>query len=212
MSSARPDAAVVLHRAAGQTTPGQPTHGHLLQRHLPAPAWLRGRPHRQSSLHLGLGRRRCRGDLSLLGPSRSRPAQQRPQSEHQTGRAALAISLRRPAPSRTRRTHPPSAGNPPEALRQDNRVVLDHRGSQGPTRRTRHAPLGRSPRPLPNRTGRANRPAPLRTDRAQLRRRSAGRRRPRALHRERPERTICSTDRLDRRSAAGLATGTNRTP
>ena len=66
--------------------------------------------------------------------------------------------------------------------------------------------------PRPDRPGGANRPPPFGTDRAQLRRRPAWHRSPRALHREGSERTICSTDCLNRRSAAGLAARANRTP
>src|SRR5713101_3776105 len=38
------------------------------------------------------------GDLRLLGPPRSGPAQQRPQPQHPAGCAAFAVRLRRPTP------------------------------------------------------------------------------------------------------------------
>ena len=145
-------------------------------------------------------------------PSGNRARQQRVHPQRPAHRDPLAVPLRRPAASRTRRVDPAGARHPRQTPRADTGVLPDPRGDRRTAVRARPRHLVRPPRSRPAHVGRPNRPAGLRTDPTRLPRHPSRRRRLRSLPRQGTQRPRDPADRPHRRRAHHLAARTQLRP
>ena len=172
---------------------------------------LRLRTNRQEPERPGHRRSRRAADRRVLGPPRTRPAQQRRDPQQPPRRDPLAVRLPRPAPPRTRRHHPTSARHPTQTNPTQPRH-LPHR--------TRGRRAARPPATTTSWTGRRDHAMFALTIQTGLRiselaglncaRRHAHRRRQRAHHRQRPQRTTHTARPHHTHDPQGLARRTRR--
>ena len=122
----------------------------LLPRHLRLLLLLRRRPDGQAALRAGLRRPRAPLITALPRPPGARAGQHRPDPQRPAGRDPLAVRLRRAAPPRPRRRHPPRPGHPAaKRFRTSHHHLPDRSGSHALLAGTRPGTWTRPPRPRP---------------------------------------------------------------
>jgi hypothetical protein len=185
----------------------QQASGHTIasnKGHLPAPARLRPRAHRQAARPAGLHRPGRPAGQRLPELAGNRPGQQRRHPQRPARGDPVAVHLRRvPGPRALSADHP-GAGHPRQTARPGHRVLPHPQRDRGAAGRARHRHLARPPRPRAAGPGMPDRAAGLRAHRPRRRRRPPRHRAARVLPRERPQGTLHPAHRPDRRRAHRL--------